>query len=146
MKNLFNLSSLSIEEITAILDRAQQFADGVKSDRAKGKVVASLFFEPSTRTQNSYSTAVMRLGRQGLTFNSSVSSMTKGETFYDTVKVFESLAATPQLSEIRKTSIGKNLKVLRCRFCPAATAPATTPPSPFWTCLQSGRNSAILTD
>ena len=53
MKNLFNLSSLSIEEITAILDRAQQFADGVKSDRAKGKVVASLFFEPSTRTQNS---------------------------------------------------------------------------------------------
>lgn len=43
MKNLFNLSSLSIEEITAILDRAQQFADGEKSDRAKGKVVASLF-------------------------------------------------------------------------------------------------------
>ena len=53
MTILFNLSSLSIEEITAILDRAQQFADGEKSDRAKGKVVASLFFEPSTRTQNS---------------------------------------------------------------------------------------------
>lgn len=91
MKNLFDLSSLCVEEINAILDRARQFANGEKSDAAKGKVVASLFFEPSTRTQNSYSMAVMRLGGQVITFNSEVSSMKKGETFYDTVKVFESL-------------------------------------------------------
>lgn len=91
MKNLFDLSSLSVEEINAILDRARQFARGEKSDAAKGKVVASLFFEPSTRTQNSYSMAVMRLGGQVITFNSEVSSMKKGETFYDTVKVFEAL-------------------------------------------------------
>lgn len=91
MKNLFDLSSLSVEEINAILDRARQFANGEKSDAAKGKVVASLFFEPSTRTQNSYSMAVMRLGGQVITFNSEVSSMKKGETFYDTVKVFEAL-------------------------------------------------------
>ena len=61
MKNLFNLSSLSVEEINAILDRAQQFAEGQTSDIAKGKIIASLFFEPSTRTQNSFTTAVMRL-------------------------------------------------------------------------------------
>lgn len=91
MKNLFDLSSLCVEEINAILDRARQFANGEKSDAAKGKVVASLFFEPSTRTQNSYSMAVMRLGGQVITFNSEVSSMKKGETFYDTVKVFEAL-------------------------------------------------------
>ena len=109
MKNLFNLSSLSIEEITAILDRAQQFADGEKSDRAKGKVVASLFFEPSTRTQNSYSTAVMRLGGQVLTFNSSVSSMTKGETFYDTVKVFESLGCDAAIIRDKKNEYWKEL-------------------------------------
>lgn len=113
MKNLFNLSSLSIEEITAILDRAQQFADGVKSDRAKGKVVASLFFEPSTRTQNSYSTAVMRLGGQVLTFNSSVSSMTKGETFYDTVKVFESLGCDAAIIRDKKNEYWKELEGIK---------------------------------
>ena len=113
MKNLFNLSSLSIEEITAILDRAQQFADGVKSDRAKGKVVASLFFEPSTRTQNSYSTAVMRLGGQVLTFNSSVSSMTKGETFYDTVKVFEFLGCDAAIIRDKKNEYWKELEGIK---------------------------------
>ena len=113
MKNLFNLSSLPIEEITAILDRAQQFADGVKSDRAKGKVVASLFFEPSTRTQNSYSTAVMRLGGQVLTFNSSVSSMTKGETFYDTVKVFESLGCDAAIIRDKKNEYWKELEGIK---------------------------------
>lgn len=113
MKNLFNLSSLSIEEITAILDRAQQFADGEKSDRAKGKVVASLFFEPSTRTQNSYSTAVMRLSGQVLTFNSSVSSMTKGETFYDTVKVFESLGCDAAIIRDKKNEYWKELEGIK---------------------------------
>ena len=113
MKNLFNLSSLSIEEITEILDRAQQFADGEKSDRAKGKVVASLFFEPSTRTQNSYSTAVMRLGGQVLTFNSSVSSMTKGETFYDTVKVFESLGCDAAIIRDKKNEYWKELEGIK---------------------------------
>ena len=113
MINLFNLSSLSIEEITAILDRAQQFADGEKSDRAKGKVVASLFFEPSTRTQNSYSTAVMRLGGQVLTFNSSVSSMTKGETFYDTVKVFESLGCDAAIIRDKKNEYWKELEGIK---------------------------------
>ena len=113
MKNLFNLSSLSIEEITAILDRAQQFADVEKSDRAKGKVVASLFFEPSTRTQNSYSTAVMRLGGQVLTFNSSVSSMTKGETFYDTVKVFESLGCDAAIIRDKKNEYWKELEGIK---------------------------------
>lgn len=113
MKNLFNLSSLSVEEITAILDRAQQFADGEKSDRAKGKIVASLFFEPSTRTQNSYSTAVMRLGGQVLTFNSSVSSMTKGETFYDTVKVFESLGCDAAIIRDKKNEYWKELEGIK---------------------------------
>ncbi len=114
MKNLFNLSSLSVEEITAILDRAQQFSEGAKSDAAKGKVVASLFFEPSTRTQNSYSMAVMRLGGQVITFNTAVSSMTKGETFYDTVKVFESLgcdAAIIRHSENEYYNQLKNIKM-----------------------------------
>ena len=110
MKNLFNLSSLSVEEINAILDRAQQFSEGVKSEAAKGKVVASLFFEPSTRTQNSYSMAVMRLGGQVITFNTAVSSMKKGETFYDTVKVFESLGCDAAIIRHKENEYWKELE------------------------------------
>lgn len=113
MKNLFDLSSLSVEEINAILDRAQQFSEGVKSDAGKGKVVASLFFEPSTRTQNSYSMAVMRLGGQVLTFNSSVSSMQKGETFYDTVKVFESLGCDAAIIRHKENEYYKQLENIK---------------------------------
>ncbi len=94
MKNLFNLSSLSLDEINAILNRAQEFADGAVSDAGKGKVIGSLFFEPSTRTQNSYTMACYKLGANVITFNSEVSSMKKGETFYDTVKVFEEIGCS----------------------------------------------------
>lgn len=55
MKSLFNLSDLSVDEINSILNRAQEFSDEATSDIAKGKIIANLFFEPSTRTQNSYS-------------------------------------------------------------------------------------------
>ncbi|MEG2192438.1 MAG: aspartate carbamoyltransferase catalytic subunit [Oscillospiraceae bacterium] len=109
MKNLFELASLSVEEINGILNRAQQFAQGEKSRAAEGKIVASLFFEPSTRTQNSYSTAVMRLGGQVLTFNSEVSSMKKGETFYDTVKVFESLGCDGAIIRHKENEYYKQL-------------------------------------
>lgn len=109
MKNLFDLASLTVEEINKILDRAQQFADGAQSKVADGKVIASLFFEPSTRTQNSFSVAVMRLGGQVLTFNSEVSSMKKGETFYDTVKVFEALGCDGAIIRHKENEYYKQL-------------------------------------
>ena len=113
MKSLFNLSSLSIEEIISILDRAQQFKEGAVSDIAKGKIVASLFFEPSTRTQNSYSIAVMRLGGQVITFDSEVSSMKKGETFYDTVKTFEALGCDAAIIRHSENEYYKQLENIK---------------------------------
>ncbi len=91
MRNLCELDSLSTQEIENILNRAQEFSNGATSKVANGKVIASLFFEPSTRTMNSFSVAVMRLGGQVLSFNAESSSLKKGETFYDTVKCFEAL-------------------------------------------------------
>lgn len=93
MKSLTCLSALTIEEITHILDTAQRFRDGATSAIGQGKIVANLFFEPSTRTQYSFNTAELRLGCQVLSFNPAGSSLSKGETFYDTVKVFESFGA-----------------------------------------------------
>lgn len=93
MLSLLNLADLSVEEINQIIERAVEFSDGAKSGVAKNKVIASLFFEPSTRTQQSFSMAALRLGAQVLTFNAEVSSMQKGESFYDTVKTFEMIGA-----------------------------------------------------
>lgn len=113
MRSLFNLFSLSIGEIISILDRAQQFKNGAVSDIAKGKIVASLFFEPSTRTQNSYSIAVMRLGGQVITFDSEVSSMKKGETFYDTVKTFEALGCDAAIIRHSENEYYKQLENIK---------------------------------
>ena len=93
MSNLFNLADLTVLEIEEILIRAQEFADGAESKVAENKVIASLFFEPSTRTQQSFSMAVLRLGGKVLTFNAEASSIQKGESFYDTVKTFEMIGA-----------------------------------------------------
>ena len=90
-KNLLDLKSLSTEEIVSILDTAQQFRDGRTYDGLNGKLVANLFFEPSTRTQYSFNTAEEKLGMRVISFNPGASSLKKDETFYDTVKVFDSL-------------------------------------------------------
>ena len=113
MNNLFELSSLKTEEITHILDRAQQFSDGATSEVAKGKIIASLFFEPSTRTQNSFTTAAMRLGAQVITFNTQVSSMQKGESFYDTVKTFESFGTDAIIIRHKENEYYKQLESIK---------------------------------
>lgn len=93
MKNLFSLNNLSNETINHILNLAQSIKDNkIKniSTLLKDKIVANLFFEPSTRTQYSFITAEMKLGAKPIDFNVSNSSLLKSESFYDTVKTFDS--------------------------------------------------------
>ena len=90
IKHLLTLDTLSIDEIMAILRRADDFASGAQVDFNQ-TVVANLFFEPSTRTQYSFEMAQKKLGMKTITFNESTSSTSKGETLYDTVKTFEAL-------------------------------------------------------
>ena len=84
---LVNLKDLSIEEIIEILDTAEEFLAGKRVDLSD-KLVANLFFEPSTRTRYSFEAAESRLGCQVLSFAKEASSMLKGESLYDTVKTF----------------------------------------------------------
>lgn len=93
MNHLLNLKHLSIGEILDVLDDAEEFTQGKKWDNAQGKTAANLFFEPSTRTQYSFEVALKRLGLNVVTFNPGGSSLIKGESFYDTVKTFESFGA-----------------------------------------------------
>lgn len=91
MNSLLTLNELSVDSICGILSQAQKFRDGERSTCGEGRLVANLFFEPSTRTHYSFEAAELRLGFRTIDFLPEASSMKKGETFYDTVKTIEAL-------------------------------------------------------
>jgi len=88
-KHLLGLEELSREEILVILDKAASFKkvstkNVKKLPNLQGKVVVNLFFESSTRTSNSFALAAKRLSADTMSFSSSGSSVSKGETLIDT--------------------------------------------------------------
>lgn len=90
MRHLIDPTDLSVEEIDDILNLALDIIDNKEaySEVCKGKKLATLFFEPSTRTRLSFEAAMMELGGNVLGFSSAdSSSATKGESVGDTVKV-----------------------------------------------------------
>ncbi len=87
--NVLNLDDFSTKEINEILDLAEEFKNGKKVDYKGEKVVANLFFEPSTRTHYSFDMAELKLGCKTQNFDAGNSSLKKGESLYDTVKTFE---------------------------------------------------------
>jgi aspartate carbamoyltransferase catalytic subunit len=89
-QSLLKLSDLSLEEIQDILKRAQAYSQNKTNDFNKA-IVANLFFESSTRTHYSFVTAEHKLNCKVIDFAPGASSLTKGETFYDTVKTFAQL-------------------------------------------------------
>ena len=97
-RHLLGLEELSREEIVAILDTADSFAEISRRDRKKvpalqGRIVFNLFFENSTRMRTSFSLAAKRLSADVQDFSASVSSLSKGETFIDTAKNIEAMGA-----------------------------------------------------
>ena len=90
MRHLIDPMDLSVEEVDHLLVLAQDIIDNKEkySEVCKGKKLATLFFEPSTRTRLSFEAAMMELGGTVLGFSSaSSSSSTKGESVGDTVKI-----------------------------------------------------------
>lgn len=90
MRHLIDPMDLSVQEIDHILNLAQDIINNKEkySKVCKGKKLATLFFEPSTRTRLSFEAAMMELGGNVLGFSSaSSSSSTKGESVGDTVKI-----------------------------------------------------------
>ncbi len=92
-KSLVSISDLSREEILSLLDTARKFEEKPNRRLLEGKVVATLFFEPSTRTRLSFETAVNRLGGRVIGFSdASNTSTSKGETLKDTIKMVSNYA------------------------------------------------------
>ena len=90
MRGLFNLKSLSTDQINDVLSLAFNYKSGF-SHSYRGLRFATLFFENSTRTHNSFVMAMNKLDISVNDINVSTSSVTKGETLYDTVKTLEAI-------------------------------------------------------
>ena len=90
MRNLINILDLSTEEIDGLVRLASDIMEHpeVYSESCRGKILGALFFEPSTRTRLSFTSAMMSLGGQVLGFDQAASSsVSKGETVSDTIRM-----------------------------------------------------------
>ena len=95
MRSLIDIMSLSVEEIDELIATAEDIIQNPKkySEKCHGKKLATLFFEPSTRTRLSFEAAMYELGGNVLGFSdSNSSSATKGESVADTVRVVSGYA------------------------------------------------------
>lgn len=89
MKNrsLVSIDDFTTEEILKILDLSEEFEREPTQRLLEGKVIATLFFEPSTRTRLSFESAINRLGGKIIGFTDAAnSSVSKGETLNDTIR------------------------------------------------------------
>lgn len=90
MRSLIDIRELSIEEIDELVEVANDIIDNPAkySEKCKGKILATLFFEPSTRTRLSFESAMLNLGGSVIGFSDSKnSSASKGESVADTTRI-----------------------------------------------------------
>ncbi|MFC1515918.1 aspartate carbamoyltransferase catalytic subunit [Thermodesulfobacteriota bacterium] len=108
-KDILDMASLSVDEITMILDTAESMKEiserpVKKVPTLRGKTVVLFFYEPSTRTRTSFDIAAKRLSADSLSISASTSSIVKGETLIDTARNLE--AMHPDVIVIRHSSSG----------------------------------------
>lgn len=92
-KHLIEVNDFSLEEIEDLLLFAQKIIHNEKkyADLCKGDLIATLFYEPSTRTKFSFESAILRLGGQVIGFSDAMtSSVSKGESLIDTIQTISS--------------------------------------------------------
>ncbi len=97
-KHILTLANFSKENFKIVIDLAHRFNSMSNADikvvpSLKGFLITSLFFEPSTRTKNSFELAAKRLSADFLSFNPSSSSLSKGETYLDTARTYCSMGS-----------------------------------------------------
>lgn len=92
-KDLVTIENLTKDEIEQLLEMTAEFEKHPNRNILNSKVVATLFFEPSTRTRLSFETAAVRLGAKVIGFNDpKVTSTSKGETLNDTIQIVSNYA------------------------------------------------------
>ncbi|WP_434221984.1 aspartate carbamoyltransferase catalytic subunit [Limnospira platensis CENA597] len=113
-RHILSLADFTAAEYDTVLQTAASFREVLgrrtkKVPALQGQVVANLFFEPSTRTRNSFELAAKRLSADTLNFTPGTSSLTKGETILDTAKTY--LAMGTDMMVIRHREAGVPLAI-----------------------------------
>ena len=109
LRHLLTLKGLHRDLVVELLDAAQQFVKptgsvAARSDSLRGRTVANLFFEPSTRTRASFDLAGKRLGADVLNLDVNTSSRKKGESILDTIYTLQAMQV--DIMVIRDASAG----------------------------------------
>lgn len=93
LKHVISINQFSREDLLQILELSREYKHHPPKDILKGKVIASLFFEPSTRTRLSFETAILKMGGQIIGFSDDANTaVKKGESLEDTIRVIGSYA------------------------------------------------------
>mgnify|MGYP001465055996 CR=1 FL=1 len=111
MAHLIGLKDLSKEQIIRLVERGEYWAKrpAEQADSLKGRFVANLFFEASTRTRFSFEVAQKRLGAHVLNFIPEISSSVKGETVYDTLRTLEAMGVEAAVIRTKKEGLLQEL-------------------------------------
>ena len=133
-RDIIDINDFTKEEMLYILKTAKRFDPAfVKSDRtnytiAQGKIAALLFFEPSTRTEQSFRSAAQKIGMGTIGFNDpEATSIHKGETFSDTIRIMDSYADVLIMRHPESLSAQKAAKVAQIPVINAGDGPNQHP-------------------
>ncbi|MBC8570872.1 aspartate carbamoyltransferase [Zongyangia hominis] len=119
-RHLIDLDDLSLSDLHSILQLAHEIRErpGDYFGACQNKILATLFYEPSTRTQMSFQTAMLRLGGQTIGFDNPLnSSVAKGENLKDTIKIVSGYAdiiavRNPQEGFAKAASLYSNCPII----------------------------------
>ena len=113
-RHIIDLASFSLEDYSAVINLAHRFNSlPIKGSRKlpalQGRLVATLFFEASTRTRSSFELAAKRLSADVQSFSPASSSVSKGETVFDTARTYASMGADVLVVRHPSTGIPRQL-------------------------------------
>ncbi|HGY5548499.1 MAG: aspartate carbamoyltransferase catalytic subunit [Prochlorococcus sp.] len=113
-RHILDLASFSVEDFSSVLELAHRFRSmpvtgARKLPALQGRLVATLFFEPSTRTRSSFELAARRLSADVQSFSPSSSALRKGETLLDTARTYVAMGADVLVVRHCSTSVPEQL-------------------------------------
>ena len=113
-RHILDLAAFSREDYAAVLELAERFRSlpvtgARKLPALQGRLVATLFFEPSTRTRSSFELAAKRLSADVQSFSPSSSSLSKGESVLDTARTYVAMGADVLVVRHRSTGVPQQL-------------------------------------
>lgn len=122
------LTRADAENILSVATQMEAVRDAGGSQLLAGKILASLFYEPSTRTRLSFETAMLRLGGEVITAEGiQFSSMYKGETIQDTMQMISQYADIVAMRHPEQGSADRAIETCRLPFINAGDGPGQHP-------------------